>query len=57
MAVEGDSGVARVPRDTLQHFAREHLAEVALAQLGALRVVILVQLKKYFGEAYEDTLK
>ena len=46
MAVEGHARVARVALDAGEHLARELLARVALAQLGALGVVELVQLER-----------
>ena len=45
MAVEGHTRVARVALDAGEHLARELLARVALAQLGALGVVKLVELE------------
>ena len=46
MAIEGHPGVASDLLDALQDFAGQDFAHVALAQLGALRVVMLVQLKR-----------
>ena len=45
MAVECDSGEAGDLLDALQDLAGQLFADVALAELGALRVVVFVQLK------------
>ena len=45
MAVESHPGVAGDLLDAFQDFAGQDFAHVALAQLGALRVVVLVQLQ------------
>ncbi len=45
MTVKCDPRVAGHLLDALQHLAGEDLAHVALAQLGALRIVVLVQLQ------------
>ena len=45
MAVESHPGVAGDLLNAFQDFAGQDFAHVALAQLGALRVVVLVQLK------------
>ena len=46
MAVECHARVARVSLDAGEHLAGELLPRVALAQLGALGVVELVQLER-----------
>ena len=48
MTVECDAGVARHLLDALEDLAGQDLADVALAELRTLGVVVLVQLKWKF---------
>ena len=45
MAVEGNPRVAGIPLDAFESLAEQDLAEVAFAQLGTVRIVVLVQLQ------------